>query len=323
MADTEDLEALLAGEHDLVQADFRGADLQRAVLSNRDFTGAKFEKANLGKADFSNSILRGASFTQADLTEANLSRCNSPNTGFVHVKMSNANWQSAKLVSSNFHSCNLSGSDLRGADFSKANLVNDNNFEGTIVDENTKFDGAKILRPMIKNPAFRYYRLERGQLIRKLEGEIDEVFHDNPSAFQRDIENQIQTSALALDQLEKAISNNISIHGEIGHNGPPEDLELLDSDFSSAREALEILKIELVSPAPDLSKLDKAQKSATVIVNKVLTWASSKFELFSDELAKGAGKSLSSPTGLLAIALVFTGEWSTLIDLMVKFFTKT
>ena len=165
MADEMDLAALAAGEKDLVQGDFRQANLVGEDLSNRDFTRAQFDKGNLQRSNLSKSVLSEASFTQADLSHANLEGCTG-RSNWVHTKLTSANLRNVKFAQSNFHTCDFRDADIRGADFSKANLIHDNDFNGVIANDATKFDGARILRPMARLSIFANYRLERGELKR-------------------------------------------------------------------------------------------------------------------------------------------------------------
>ena len=165
MADEMDLAALAAGEKDLVQGDFRQANLVGEDLSNRDFTRAQFDKGNLQRSNLSKSVLSEASFTQADLSHANLEGCTG-RSNWVHTKLTSANLRNVKFAQSNFHTCDFRDADIRGADFSKANLIHDNDFNGVIANDATKFDGARILRPMARLSIFANYRLQRGELKR-------------------------------------------------------------------------------------------------------------------------------------------------------------
>jgi len=94
-------------------ADFRGADLTRAVIGPRSATwgswkprtvmrGCDFSGAKLVEVDLTNTVLHFARFVGADLSRANLTR--------------------ADLSNADLSDADLSGADLTEADFDGANL---------------------------------------------------------------------------------------------------------------------------------------------------------------------------------------------------------
>lgn len=318
MADEEDLMALQSGVSDLVHGDFRSANLAGQDLKNRDLSGTKFEKANLSSADLSQSSIKKSSFTRANLSGTDISYVQGNQTAFVHVNFSNSKFIESNFNSSHFAGCNFSSADLRGADFTDAYLEDDNNFSNTISDENTRFDGARILRPMIREPVFRYYRLERGRLIRKTEEDILEAPHEN-DVVQSDVLATIRDAERALSEVEVFASTHGG-HGEIGHNAPPDEFALGTKDFSEGRRALDILRDEVESPQPDLERVEAAKKAAFVLMQKAASWSAGKIDLMAGEFMKEAGKNLASPGKMLALYLILSGQWAKLIAAIMRFF---
>ena len=316
MADEMDLAALAAGEKDLVQGDFRQANLVGEDLSNRDFTRAQFDKGNLQRSNLSKSVLSEASFTQADLSHANLEGCTG-RSNWVHTKLTSANLRNVKFAQSNFHTCDFRDADIRGADFSKANLIHDNDFNGVIANDATKFDGARILRPMARLSIFANYRLERGELKRIAGNEIPPV---------DEIEERRGDLQAALTEIESTLRNLVvqndvqPEHGGIGHNNPPPEDRLGADEIEDGEQALATIRGEVLADNPDKHRVVDASKVLSKIAGKAADLASRNFGVFTEEFSKQAGKSLASPAGITALYLLFSGQWANLLNLLVKFF---
>lgn len=150
----------------MARRDFRGADLSDLDLRNRDFTGAHFDKANARGADFSGSTLQGAHTVGMQAPSANLARVTAPSSVFVNVDFNKANLREGGFDRSHFTKVDLRGADLRGTSFRNAHFNQGTDLDGALTDSETVFDGATILRPLARQPAFRFYRVERGVLIR-------------------------------------------------------------------------------------------------------------------------------------------------------------
>lgn len=315
MADELDLQALRNGERDLVQADFRGADLSQLDLSNRDFSGAKFDQANLAKSDLRKSLFSKASLTQANLSEANMEGC-SASSGFVMVNFTGSNLRSVNFQRSNFHTCNFSRADLRGADFSNANLINDNIFDDVLTDSDTKFDGAKILRPYIRNEAFRHYRLERGTLIRKTESNENESPEFARKSTVRDIHNQIELVRASVLPLVSEGSGSIDPHSNIGHNNPPEEFVLKPDEYANLEAALDDIKEYTVREERDYNRLHRAKTVIAQTFQKIIGWVSRKTDVLTDSFAEELGKTLASKETLITLSLIATGNMSKLLEMI-------
>ncbi|HCJ0355570.1 pentapeptide repeat-containing protein [Acinetobacter baumannii] len=89
------VEAAIAADADLSDANLRDANLRGADLSDADLRGADLRDANLRGADLSDADLRGADLRGADLSDAD-------------------------LRGANLRGADLSDADLRGADLSDA-----------------------------------------------------------------------------------------------------------------------------------------------------------------------------------------------------------
>jgi len=101
----------------LVNADLRGADLEKANISVADLKGVYLKGAGLKEASFVDTILSGADFRHADLRGADL--------------------REAYLVGADLRGANLRGADLREADLREASL------KGTMLEE-ANLRGAKL-----------------------------------------------------------------------------------------------------------------------------------------------------------------------------------
>ena len=129
-------------EHNLNEADLRGANLRQALLRKEDLRGANFRQAllsgedlhgaNLSQTDLRGAYLRGANLYgadlskadlgQANLSQANLGEANLSQANLGEANLSQANLGEANLREANLGEANLSGADLRGADLRAANL---------------------------------------------------------------------------------------------------------------------------------------------------------------------------------------------------------
>jgi Pentapeptide repeats (8 copies) len=321
MADEIDLEALKAGEKDLVNADFRDANLDGINLSHRDFSGAKFEKAKMRGTNLRRSILTRATFTRTDLSNSNLDGCTIPSTGFVQTNLTEAILVNANLNKAIFHSSILAGADLRGADFSNARLENDNDLTGAIADESTRFDGAHILRPMIKNPVFRYYRLERGRLIRKEEGILEEPeFAALRPVEQSEVREMVSNArqAIAAIVAEQTVAPQ---KGMLGHNNPPPEAAMSIEELGELDSALSMLSVEVESPAPDQSRVRAARTTTARFGQKIVDWASKYGAIYFEAFAKEAGTQTAKPHNIIALYLMVSGLLSQILMAIAAHFS--
>ncbi|WP_269713913.1 pentapeptide repeat-containing protein [Caulobacter sp. NIBR2454] len=166
MADEQDLEDLKRGDVDMARRDFRNTELSGLDLSNRDFSGAHLERAIATGANFTNAKLTGAHTLGLNAQGGDFSRATAIGSVFHSVDFRNASFRGANFSRSHFSKTNLAGANLVGADFTKAVFNDGTTLEGCEVDETTRFDGARIFRPLARQPAFRFYHVDRGVLVR-------------------------------------------------------------------------------------------------------------------------------------------------------------
>ncbi len=167
MADEEDMHDLLQGERDMARRDFRQAELSQLDLSERDFSGAHLEHARLDGANLSKSILSQSKLAGANAEGANLTSARAEGTNFFNVNLRHADLKNVNFSHSHFTRTDFTGADLRGANFGNAHFLEGSTFDDCETDETTLFEGVSIFRPLSRLPAFRFYEVQRGQLIRK------------------------------------------------------------------------------------------------------------------------------------------------------------
>lgn len=273
MADLVDLKSLSDGEQDLVHADFRAANLRGSALDRKNFSGAKFDEADLEGADFSRSTLVRASFIKAKMSDANFTGCNASQTGFVWADFRRANFRDANFSGAIFNRCDLSGADLRGADFQGVQLVENVTIEGVVIDETTKFDGASILRPMIRNPAFKYYELVRGKLVRRASGAPEPPGATDELALgasRLELERALDESASTLQKIEEIMPTEPAPHGAIGHNGPPVEFALSREDIYDLKDHLVALRGNVYANNLDAAQVERSKSFLGKYGSKIL-----------------------------------------------------
>jgi uncharacterized protein YjbI with pentapeptide repeats len=101
----------------LDQADFRDAQLYRAVMIDVRAIGAIFTKADLSEIYAPTAQFHRAQFTDATLDSANLVAADLKDSNFTRANLTHANLQEANL-----RGATLSGADLTGAQLDKADL---------------------------------------------------------------------------------------------------------------------------------------------------------------------------------------------------------
>ena len=133
----------------LIEANFRRADLDDAILDGANLQGANLAGADFGEVDFDvnpvfkdadlrntsffRAILNGVDFAGADLEEASFSRAKLKGAIFADTDLNEANMKDADLTNAIFH-----GADIEDAIFYEANLSNAN-FAGAINADKAKF----------------------------------------------------------------------------------------------------------------------------------------------------------------------------------------
>jgi uncharacterized protein YjbI with pentapeptide repeats len=162
----------------LAEADFTGANFERAKMAGADFEraslfcadmrgvdarGANFKRADIRGASLRGAILIGANFDQADMRQAMLARVDLAN-GFqlsgsttqegragaevsFSVDFSNCSLNGANLSNANLKGANFTGAMLEGAQLVGANLIGAI-FDGAVI------NGADLKNVMIHPGAF-------------------------------------------------------------------------------------------------------------------------------------------------------------------------
>lgn|GEM_PF-1785113 len=321
MADAEDLEALIKGENDLAERDLREADLSGMNLRGRDLSGAHLQKANLRSADLSEANLNGASIAFLQAQGANLTGAKIAQTAIVGVDFTRANFQSADLSRSHFAGVCLDEADLRGADFRNSFLKEGTTFTDAISDESTLFDGATIFRPLARLGAFRFYKVERGKLVR-LPPETQIPSQTSPQILPETLNSQSILGAIAKAEqaIREAAAANPPAFPEtpgIGHNQPPADAALKPEEVADALRALRVIRVEIGKPEPDVEQLRDSQQRLRTHEETISQWAVGKADIFAEAFAKSLGKEAAKAHFWVGIWLVASGYLNQLAELLL------
>lgn len=142
----------------LVNADFSGANLEKAYLEKADLQLVNLEKSNLSYGAFYDAFLESAKLNGANLEGAAFLRANLVNAEFkgaiCSANFTDANLESADFEGANLESAHLKRANLAGAIFRKSNLawahLENANLEGVnFTDANlegTHLEGANLNR---------------------------------------------------------------------------------------------------------------------------------------------------------------------------------
>ncbi|MBP2560355.1 uncharacterized protein YjbI with pentapeptide repeats [Neorhizobium galegae] len=324
MADDIDLQAARSREKDLARRDLKNAHLEGLDLTNVDLTGAHIEQANFSGANLSGATLNKAHTMNADMSHANLSGVVANSTVLFGVNLSGADLRHAKLVSSHFSRVKLHGADLRNANFRNARLNDGTDFTDCVVDDTTIFDGAHILRPLSRQPAFRFYEVERGILVRRPDGpRLLEALPPRAATSSQDgrigeIERRISELLAALAPLTPSDAGSGETAAGMGHNNPPEPTPLERQEFEGLRTTLAALAVEIhrddIRSADILDETETLERASA----KIADWVGRKVDLAADECAKQLGKSLADARVWMAGWLVVSGKLAALVELLVS-----
>ncbi|GAB5509630.1 MAG: hypothetical protein Rhims3KO_10310 [Hyphomicrobiales bacterium] len=309
MADEEDLKELENGNDDLINRDFRRADLTKRTITARDFSKAKLSKADISGSDLSKSIFLSADIAHLMAVESNLEFAHFGQMAVTFVNFTAANLRNTNFEKSLFTNTRSAGADLRGANFSAARISEGCDFTNVIVDDRTKFDGVEILRPLARATAFKNYYVERGVLIRREES--------TPDSRTTDI---IRLVDELLNDFSKLTEGEIAeTRGLIGHNNPPTDFALAENESEETRHNLEVVRDEFQAAEPDSSRLKDAVKFLAFARKKILAWISRQTQIASDEFSKEFGKTLGGKTALIVAYVYFSGNIDKLLNLIQNF----
>lgn len=311
MADQDDIEAAIAGEIDLVRRDFRGADFTGKELKDRDFSGSFIEGARLDGANLSGSVLSGVTMTDTPARQADLSGIVAHGSAF-NSDFSGSDLRAAKLTGSVFgRSCIFSGADLRGALVDRGTIMEGASFKDAIIDETTKFDGTDVSRKTAADPTFRFYKVERGVLVRITENDETSAAHDQSKA----------TALIAAQDALKALTalnaddfSTSTASPGIGHNNPPDPTPIDRSELSQVLIAVENVVQIVQSTHPERAQLSVQIAAVERTADKIAAWVARKADLAADEFAKQLGKTLADGRVLLAIWLTASGKLTALIE---------
>jgi len=319
MADQEDLKALLDGDNDLAQRDLREAD-----LSGQNLIGRNFEQAYLQKSNFSTAVLRGANFNQAKTlgmiaSNADMSGIKAPSTVFHGVNLRGANLSQADLNRAHFTKVDLSETDLRGANFKNSVFNEGTTLDGATTDSSTLFDGASIFRPLARQEAFRFYKVERGKLVRRHEPITEEIQDPEVLSKKSAALNAIAQVEAALQVAVAAPSPTSSEIG-IGHNGPPSEAALSPVDIEQSYAALQALRIQIVAERPDTTVIARQAETLGAYSSVIGKWAVEKADLFATEFVKSLGKEVATAKFWVGAWLIVSGQLSTLLEIITRMF---
>ncbi len=317
MADEVDVEAAKGGNKDLVRRDLRNANLVDMDLSGRDLTGAHLEHANLQGAILKGATLSGAHLMKANLTDADLSSVIAPSTVFYSTVLAGAKMNGASLSASHFTKTDFRGADLRGANFRSARIQDGCDFTNCIIDETTVFDGAHILRPLARDPAFRFYEVERGVLVRKhqesgLSGRVS-TQDEQPTQHHVELEKLVTDILEALAPL-KPVQADVPVVAGMGHNNPPEPTPLERLEYDELSASLSEMVVELRQGDVRSDTIVKVTERSTRASEKIVAWVARKADLAADECFKQFGKSLADWRFLTAGWLMVSGKLAGLLD---------
>lgn len=324
LADEQDLEALKSGDPDMVRRDFRKADLSGMDLRGRDFSGAHFEGATAHGADFSGSNLQGANFVGFAAERANFSEVRAEGTVFVNVNFKGAIFDRAKLNRSSFTRVNFEEASLLSAELRKARLNEGSNFASCHTNAATLFDEVTIFRPLAREAAFRFYRVERGQLARVVEGEAPAEAEEAPASVEAtpdrsmsaNVEALRQAAVSALEALAAVTpSEDAATDVGMGHNGPPADAALTRLDYEAVTATL--VSLRDVESKPDRDYLDEARATLVETGKKIVVWARAKLAEIEGGFFSQLGATLADPHRIVIAWLAVSGRLNEVAGVLV------
>ncbi|MCV0424148.1 MAG: pentapeptide repeat-containing protein [Roseibium sp.] len=322
MADDDDLRELHSGNFDLVNRDFRGANLSGMNLAGRDFSEAHLEKVDFTKANLSNCDFQKSKTSGLNAEGANLSKVNAEQTVIFAVNLKNTDLRESSFARAHFTRADLTGADLRGADLKNAVFKEGTTFESSVVDEKTMFDGASIFRPLSRQNAFRFYRVERGILVRKTQDQLsDSDVQVSEDVTCIEIENKIDRVLNSLNGLADSTVKTASSSLGIGHNNPPTETPINREELDELAINLREVQMETSKQEPDKKIIKKVAAFLHGGVKKILNWSWRKIELAADEFAKEIGKKTASVALVVSAWLALSSLIGDLSDLLFEFAT--
>lgn len=277
MADSVNLQLLKSGELDLSRCDFRGADLGGMDLRGRNFSYCLFEKTNCEGTNFEGSDLRNSKVSFMNANNAIFDKCNLARLHFGYKNLTGASLKNAIATGARFQHVKLKGANLQGASLAGASVDADTELEGVISDEQTDFDGLKVLRPTSRNTLFQNYTFSDGTLQRRPAAiattTVDEPKRDEPLGNSASPENR--ETAVAKRQIQRLIQNAVvtrltaqQFAGQIEEalrGVPAQQGNKLAEPLQTMLEFSEVLRNLAPDTAPQATQLDRGDLEARII----------------------------------------------------------
>lgn len=241
----------------LARSKFDGSTLEGAAFQSCDckdssFVNAEMRRSNLSESDFRDADLRAAKLHESNLEGSDLRRCVMDGASLAGALLTNADLRWADLRDADVSKANLRYADLRGAqNLTCEQLTAARNWHMAFRDE-TLACGRPIPGPPDDVKADIGAKVDIGA-----DTVIDGITIDRRSQWDEQVpENerrqQVERSKRALVELETALSEAQAhgLHGQIGHNQPPEAIPselLLNQRIAEVRAGIELL----AAPIPD------------------------------------------------------------------------
>lgn len=106
-----------SGKVSLIEADFRGAKLDRIALPKTSLTGARFEGASLVNAKLEGTELISAHLEDTQLMDAKLRKAVLIRAHLVRANLTKADLRGANLIAANLEGAVLVKTELEGAEY--------------------------------------------------------------------------------------------------------------------------------------------------------------------------------------------------------------
>lgn len=294
MSDALDVAELRAGNRDMIRRDLRGENFSGSNFTDVDFSKSHLENCNFDNANLKNGVFSGVHSLFLSAVRANLSSATAISTAFSSVNFTECDLRKSNFSRSHFAKVNFSGADFRGADFRFAVFNDGCNFDRSISDDNTLFDGASILRSLARSEVFRFYKVERGVLVRvdqidnslKAEG----VSHLNLVGQEISVLTQRLDDVLVLISEIKLKFSEFDHTPGIGHNNPPSISPLSENELSDISENISAIKNEISRKESSIELIESKNTKLKEFSSKIIRWMTDKFELAINEFAKEFGK---------------------------------
>lgn len=108
----------------------------------------------------------------------------------------------------------------------------------------------------------------------------------------------------------------------IGHNSPPEEFRLSNSEVQLALIEFSAAKATLQTREDDPNKLRGAMNMAKILGLSAASWSGVKLDLMVSEFSKEFGKTLGSKTAIVVAALSFSGALESIVQTITQFLSS-